>query len=500
MEKQSETNNSAMIQFFHWYYPLERKLWKELASEASALSSLGFGAVWMPPACKASEKGSVGYDVYDLYDLGEFDQKGGVETRYGSKADYIKAVHALHECGIQAYADIILNHKAGADETEDVKAFKVDPDDRNKKISDVYKIKAFTKFTFPGRKNKYSDFKWDYNCFTGVDWDENKKEEAVFKLVNQYGTDWEEVIADQKGNFDFLMFSDIEFRNKQVREALYNWGLWYLHTTSVDGFRLDAVKHISISFFKEWLKKLRTETGKALFSVGELADSLDKLLEYIHKSEGCMSLFDFPLHKKFKAASIEGEEFDLRTILEDTLVSNEPGLAVTFLDNHDTQPKREKESFVEAWFRPLAYALILLREGGYPCVFYPDLYGAKYEFTDKENKDKEKEVCIEPCFGIKEMLKVRKERAYGLQRDFFSGPHIIGWTREGIDDVPDSGCAVLINNYEEGELEMEIGGKHAGKAFYEITGSREETITIDDSGKAVFKVNAGSVAIWIRKD
>ena len=37
------------------------------------------------------------------------------------------------------------------------------------------------------------------------------------------------------------------------------------------------------------------------------------------------------------------------------------------------------ESWVEPWFKPLAYALILLRREGYPCVFYPDYYGAEYE-------------------------------------------------------------------------------------------------------------------------
>jgi alpha-amylase len=28
---------------------------------------------------------SVGYDTYDLFDLGEFDQKGSVPTKYGTR-------------------------------------------------------------------------------------------------------------------------------------------------------------------------------------------------------------------------------------------------------------------------------------------------------------------------------------------------------------------------------------------------------------------------------
>jgi alpha-amylase len=54
---------------------------------------------------------------------------------------------------------------------------------------------------------------------------------------------------------------------------------------------------------------------------------------------------------------------------------------VTLVGNHDTQPLQALEAPVESWFQPLAYALVLLRESGVPCVFYPDLYGARY--TDK---------------------------------------------------------------------------------------------------------------------
>ena len=38
-----------------------------------------------------------------------------------------------------------------------------------------------------------------------------------------------------------------------------NWGKWYLETTEVDGFRLDAVKHIDANFYKNWIQKLREE-------------------------------------------------------------------------------------------------------------------------------------------------------------------------------------------------------------------------------------------------
>ena len=36
-------------------------------------------------------------------------------------------------------------------------------------------------------------------------------------------------------------------------------------------------------------------------------------------------------------------------------------------------------SWVQEWFKPLAYALILLRRDGYPCVFYGDYYGIPHD-------------------------------------------------------------------------------------------------------------------------
>jgi len=489
--------NNTLFQFFHWYYPGEH-LWNDAAAEAGRLSELGITALWLPPACKGSSgKNSFGYDVYDLYDLGEFDQKGSVATKFGTRDEYLRAIEAIHAKNMQVYADVVLNHKAGADETEDVLVHKVNPENRGEVISGDYHIKAYTKFTFPGRGDKYSAFKWDYHCFGGVDRDENKQESGIYKILNEYGTDWQELLGKEKGNFDYLMLSDIEFRNPAVREELIRWGKWYLEMTGVDGFRLDAVKHIPFSFFREWLGALRSGREKEVFAVGEYwkTDDVNILLRYIEVTEGCMTLFDAPLHDHFHVASRKGKDYDLRKILDDTLVKKNPLFSVTLVDNHDTQPLREFDSSVNGWFRPLAYALILLRQEGYPCVFYPDLYGADYH--DKGKEGKEVHVKLEPCQQLEKLLLGRKQYAYGLQRDYFDHPNVIGWTREGTDENPSSGCAVLLSNGDEGQKEMETGGRHAGKTFMELTGSRQDKVVIREDGKAVFPVNAGSVAVWV---
>ena len=66
----------------------------------------------------------VGYGVYDLFDLGEFNQKGTVRTKYGFKEDYLQAIQVLKAQGIQPMADVVLNHKAAADHMEPFKLSK----------------------------------------------------------------------------------------------------------------------------------------------------------------------------------------------------------------------------------------------------------------------------------------------------------------------------------------------------------------------------------------
>ena len=57
------------------------------------------------------------------------------------------------------------------------------------------------------------------------------------------------------------------------------------------------------------------------------------------------------------------------------MMMSNPAKAVTFVENHESQPGGVLESAVAEWFKPLAYAIILLREQGYPCMFMGDYEG-----------------------------------------------------------------------------------------------------------------------------
>lgn len=493
-------DNQTLIQYFHWYYNEEEKLWVKAKNEAETLAGIGITGLWFPPAYKAnSGSASVGYDPYDLYDLGEFDQKNTVETRYGSKAAYLEAIQALQEKGIAVIADVVLNHKAGGDELEKIMVRAVNPENREEFTSEPYEIEAWTRFNFPGRAGKYSQFIWSKECFSGIDWAEDLKETGIYSIQNQYGDGWEEVPSTELGNYDYLMYNDIEFRNPEVRADLKQWGEWYVNTCGMKGFRMDAVKHISTDFLTDWLNHMNGVFPEGFFVVAENwnIESQEALQHYLELTEGKMQLFDSLLHHNFYLAAQERQSYDLTKIFDNTLVQTHPLLTVTFVDNHDSQPLQSLESYVEFWFRPLAYALILLREQGIPCIFYPDLYGAKYSDDNNEGEKIDIDLQALPCIG--EMITIRKTLAYGLQRDYLDFPNCIGWTREGVMEKEHSGVAVLMSNGAEGFKAMEMGNQHAGKVMVDLIGGREEEVSIDENGWGEFFCNAESLSVWTFK-
>ncbi|MEO1446496.1 MAG: alpha-amylase, partial [Cyanobacteria bacterium J06635_11] len=170
-----------------------------------------------------------------------------------------------------------------------------------------------------------------------------------------------------------------------------------------------------------------------------------------------------------------------------------PELAVTLVENHDSQPLQSLESVVEPWFKPLAYALILLRRDGYPCVFYADYYGAQY--TDIGDDGNEHDIVLDSHqWIIDKFLKARHTYGYGEQVDYFDHANTIGWTRLGTQENP-GGMAVILSNGDEGTKRMNLG--QPNRTYIDLTERIDEPITTDNDGWADFRCEAGSVSVWI---
>ncbi len=479
-------NNGIIFQYFEWYMDTQNDLWIRLKNDVQHLKSIGVSSVWIPPAFKATSPFDTGYGAYDLYDLGEFDQKGNVKTKYGSKAELLDAINELHNNGIQVYADVVLNHKANGDEKEAFTVVEVDPEDRNRIITEPYEIEAWTKFTFPGRGDKYSSFKWSWIHFSGTDFDARNNKKAIF-MIQGINKGWSWGVASEKGNYDYLMFNDIDYKHPDVVNEIKHWASWFVKETGIDGMRLDAIKHIEEGFLEDFVRGVKAEFGNNFYVVGEYwKQDPQKMDTYLKSIDYQLALFDVKLHFNFFAAGKQCKDFDMRGIFNDTLVSMHRELVVTFVDNHDSQPGQALESWVEPWFKPLAYALTLLRKDGYPCIFYGDYYGIKGPIETEGLR-----------YSLDKLIYLRSNHAYGEQIEYFDDKNVVGWVRMGNEEHP-YGCAVIMSNGDGGVKTMNVGSINAGAVYADYTGNVQDKVTIDDKGNGIFKCNGGSVSVFVR--
>ena len=191
----------VMMQAFYWDCPaIEGKpfqWWKHVEAEVPRLAAAGFTALWLPPANKAAGNTSMGYDPYDFFDLGEFDQKGSVATWFGTREELQSLIAAAHGANLQVYADYVIDHCSGADAQE---------------VSPVDGVSRWTKFA-----PKSGKFPRDTQSFH----------------PSRYET-WDAMT--------FGGMPDLCHRNPSVYTAILENAEWLINEIGFDGFRFDFVK------------------------------------------------------------------------------------------------------------------------------------------------------------------------------------------------------------------------------------------------------------------
>ena len=94
-----------------------------LRNRTPDLFMAGYGGVWVPPPTRADLGNfSVGYDVYDRFDLGTPENR----TLYGTEAELRSTIRGLQKANLNVYADVIWNHNgySGTGDAGSRQAFK----------------------------------------------------------------------------------------------------------------------------------------------------------------------------------------------------------------------------------------------------------------------------------------------------------------------------------------------------------------------------------------
>ncbi|MCK6690466.1 MAG: lamin tail domain-containing protein [Thermoanaerobaculia bacterium] len=309
--------------------------WDTLTAVAPQLAAAGFDAVWTPPPTKSfAGVWDMGYGTYDYFDLGSIFSKGTTRTRHGSRAELDAMISALHSNGIKVMADVVLNHRGGADAIA------------------PYQVNGFGSgynvFTPPSNRipsgpedvhptNQHPDLNPDYH------------NRVFFEDICHFNENDANPPTNPDGTAGSWWFGAPTLMGS-MGDSLIMWGRWLVNDVGYDELRLDAVKHIDPWFIKKFL--IESKNGAQPFAVGESFEyGISNLVNYWNQVQdpansggvknAKISLFDFPLRGSLKSVlnNTSGTADLYNTLGNAGLVwgSTMGGFdVVTWLESHDT--------------------------------------------------------------------------------------------------------------------------------------------------------------------
>ncbi|MFM6171274.1 MAG: alpha-amylase family glycosyl hydrolase, partial [Sphaerospermopsis kisseleviana] len=249
--------------------------WLEIAQKMPEVVEAGYSALWLPPPTKGSGGQSVGYDLWDSFDLGSKDQRGSVRTRYGTEAELHHLIETAHRFGVRVYFDIIHNHRAfdvpgyNADTPVDIYPGML-PEDFHLKVTEEGFYRKWD------NTRSWSD-QWQVQHLGLADLIDIAHEtpnanfgpsegstHPKLSFVRDLERPWQyDHVPDSNepngrryvgfgpGNGITREFvaANPDFYKEDVGAYLIRAVRWFIDRTKADGLRLDAVKHVASYFF-----------------------------------------------------------------------------------------------------------------------------------------------------------------------------------------------------------------------------------------------------------
>ena len=118
-------------------------------------------------------------------------------------------------------------------------------------------------------------------------------------------------------------------------------------------------------------------------------------------------------------------------------------------------------------------------------------------YVDALPKNASHQMALAGVFGVINNCNLY---APGDEIKYFDHHSVVGFTRTGDTEHPNSGLAVLVTDSVAGENRMYVGKQFAGQKFYDALGNIEAPVDIDTEGHGNFKVDGGSVSVWVTKE
>lgn len=308
------------------------------------LKSLGVSGIWLMPI-----NPSPSYHGYDVTDY------EAINPKYGSMADFERLLSEAHQRGIKVIIDLVINHTSNQHPW------------------------------FVAAQNPH-DPHHDWYSWATPSTDLSARSAAGDKA-------WQ---ALPDGRHYLGIFSpgmpDLNYDNPAVRQAMVDVGQFWSRK-GVDGFRLDAARHVYLDFkaqegdpavlaknlawWRQFMHGVRA-VNPHTYVVGEVTEDHWQQLSPWY---GALSaVFDFPLATRMINAARDERADDLAEHLQQryagfAATAGQPGSDATFLSNHDQNRVMSHLDGDAAHMRTAAAMLLTLP--GHPFVYYGEELGMR---------------------------------------------------------------------------------------------------------------------------
>jgi glycosidase len=243
--------------------------WNQIADKMPEIAEAGYTALWVPPPTKGSSQYSAGYDCFDPFDLGDKNQAGTIPTRYGTKEELLRMVRIAHRFGIRVYLDNVVNHRAystpGYDANTPIDIYpglrpedfhlQTTPDGFYRQwpdISNYNDVQEVQNFTLEGlcdlsQEQPNANFgPTAYDTITKPVFIRQPNDPEDYPNPNLPGPNGAGINGSLWHAFDGTNGVPVV---EDTASYLIRSAMWEMSETKCDGFRMDAVKHVPVTFF-----------------------------------------------------------------------------------------------------------------------------------------------------------------------------------------------------------------------------------------------------------
>ena len=318
---------------------------KGLTAKLDAIEDLGVNGIWLMPIMPS--------DTYHKYHV--IDYKN-IDADYGTLEDFKTFIAEAHRRGIRVITDFVINHTGN----------------NHPWFLDALKDTA----------SQYRDY------YVWADKDSIRNQ--LFKKTKAFDSDnirkWHPANNDTTAEHYYGYFNglcpDLNLDNPEVRSQILDIARFWLQEIKVDGFRMDAAKHIFPDeraednhafwvWFKEEMEKIKPD----VYLVGEVWSPAREVAPYL---EGLPSLFNFDLGYAITDVAKAGRDSiglvkKYKEIRDYYTSITKDYLDATFIRNHD-QIRLLSELGGDVNKNKVAVALLLTMPGT-PYIYYGEEIG-----------------------------------------------------------------------------------------------------------------------------